>query len=101
MNPPYGPYTGQWLKRLAAHGNGIALVFARTDVSWFHQNAVLADAMLFKAGRISFCQSNGKPGPSAPGAASLFLAYGDLAVERLAATSIPGLFIQGRPRIGI
>ena len=27
-NPPYGRKAGQWLARLADHGNGIALIFA-------------------------------------------------------------------------
>ena len=28
-NPPYGTETGRWLARMAEHGNGIALIFAR------------------------------------------------------------------------
>ena len=30
MNPPYGDATEMWMQRLAEHGNGIALIFART-----------------------------------------------------------------------
>src|SRR5579864_8496494 len=30
-NPPYGRATEVWLKRMAQHGNGIALIFARTE----------------------------------------------------------------------
>ncbi len=30
VNPPYGPHAAKWMRRLAAHGDGIALVFART-----------------------------------------------------------------------
>ena len=37
LNPPYGPETGKWLGRLAAHGNGIALIFARTETDMFHR----------------------------------------------------------------
>lgn len=33
MNPPYGRETGIWLNKLAVHGDGIALVFARTETS--------------------------------------------------------------------
>ena len=29
-NPPYGREAEMWLKKLAGHGNGIALIFART-----------------------------------------------------------------------
>lgn len=31
LNPPYGPATARWLQRLARHGDGIALIFARTE----------------------------------------------------------------------
>src|SRR4051812_7340494 len=39
LNPPYGPHAASWLGRLADHGDGIALVFARTDVAWFQSIA--------------------------------------------------------------
>jgi hypothetical protein len=38
MNPPYGKETGRWLHRLADHGNGVALVFARTDTRMFFRH---------------------------------------------------------------
>lgn len=38
LNPPYGPETGRWLGRLAEHGNGIALVFARTETQMFFEH---------------------------------------------------------------
>ena len=37
MNPPYGSETGNWLGKLRLHGNGIALVFARTDTTYFQE----------------------------------------------------------------
>ena len=34
LNPPYGPETWGWLKRLADHpGGGVALIFARTETA--------------------------------------------------------------------
>lgn len=35
VNPPYGLETAKWLDRLAQHGNGIALIFARTETRMF------------------------------------------------------------------
>lgn len=35
LNPPYGNETRKWLKKLAEHGNGIALIFARTETKTF------------------------------------------------------------------
>ena len=54
LNPPYGPNTGTWMARMAAHANGIALVFSRTDAAWCQQAMQSADLMLFMAGRINF-----------------------------------------------
>jgi len=84
MNPPYGADTPKWMKKLAQHGNGIALVFARTDTAWFHQYASKADAVCFIAGRISFIPADKSllyaDGLYAPkggcGAASMLLGYG-------------------------
>lgn len=37
MNPPYGSECQKWLAKLAEHGNGIALVFARTETKMFQK----------------------------------------------------------------
>ena len=37
MNPPYGRSTGPWMRRLVRHGNGIALIFARTETKLFFE----------------------------------------------------------------
>lgn len=36
LNPPYGKQTFTWLAKLAEHGDGIALIFARTETNGFH-----------------------------------------------------------------
>jgi hypothetical protein len=54
MNPPYGNDTPRWMRKLARHGNGIALVFARTGAAWFQEYAPKADALCFIASRIKF-----------------------------------------------
>jgi len=77
LNPPYGMDTPRWLYKLVAHGNGIALVFSRTDTYWFHRFAVQADAMLFVKGRIQFIPASGPQKRSGAGAGSLLLAYGN------------------------
>jgi len=75
LNPPYGRETGKWLARLAAHGDGLALIFARTDTRWFHQYVPQATAVCFLAGRLRFVRPNGEVGDSA-GAPSLLMAFG-------------------------
>lgn len=75
MNPPYGPGTGRWLRKLAGHGDGLALVFARTDTVWFQQIAAEATALCFIGGRLRFHRPDGTPGNPAP-APSLLVAFG-------------------------
>jgi len=75
-NPPYGPHAEKFLKRMAEHGNGIALIFARTETKAFQEYCwSRADSMLFLAGRIKFrLPGGGTSGTS--GAPSVLIAYG-------------------------
>ena len=77
LNPPYGNETGKWMAKLESHGNGIALIFARTETRMFFDYVWnSADAILFIRKRISFYQVNGKQGASSGGAPSCLIAYG-------------------------
>lgn len=75
-NPPYGKETFRWLAKLAQHGNGIALIFARTETKGFHREIwQKADAVFFFEGRIRFYHSNGTQGDM-PNAPSCLVSYG-------------------------
>lgn len=84
MNPPYGMDTPKWMDKLSKHGNGIALVFARTDTKWFHAYVPKADAICFIARRIGFVPhdkallyADGQwETQGGCGAASMLVAYG-------------------------
>lgn len=90
MNPPYGRETFAWMQKLAGHGNGIALIFARTDTKGFHREVFKkADAILFLEGRIKFCRIDGKPALPA-NAPSCLIAYGKENVESLKKCGIKG-----------
>ncbi len=52
-----------------------------------------ATAVLFLKGRLSFCDTTGKPGGPA-GAASVLIAYGDEARGRLFACKLQGCFVD-------
>lgn len=84
-NPPYGKVLGRWLRKAAAHGNGITLIFARIETKaffehvWRHPNVT---AILVPEGRIRFCRADGDVAGSA-GAPSVFIGYGELAKQRL------------------
>lgn len=97
LNPPYGTQTGQWLSRLAAHGDGIALVFSRTDTRWFHEQIGSATAVCFIAGRLSFIRADGTRGGTA-GAPSLLLGYGLSCALALAAAGLGETFVVPHAR---
>lgn len=73
LNPPYGREIGKWLEKLQAHGNGIALVFGRTDTAWFH--ALEPDLIFFIKGRIKFLKPD-KTEDTNAGHGSVLLCFG-------------------------
>lgn len=95
-NPPYGSQTGIWLQRLADHGNGIALIFARTETEmFFSQVWERADALLFIEGRLYFHHVDGKKAAANSGAPSVLIAYGKENRAQLREANIPGAYIEG------
>ena len=92
MNPPYGKFTATWLEKFVNHGDGIALVYARTDTLWFHNYALKADALLFTKGRIKFINPI-KEVNALPASGSLFVACGSKSVESLKNSNM-GWFID-------
>lgn len=77
LNPPYGRETGIWLNRLVAHGNGVALIFARTETQMFFDHVWnYADAVFFFEGRLHFHHVDGRRAAANAGALSCLVAYG-------------------------
>lgn len=76
LNPPYSE-VGIWLRRLAAHGNGVALVFARTDTQWAQEILPKASSVFFPAKRIRFLRADKTQPPWTSGAPSMFLSFGE------------------------
>ena len=95
-NPPYGKETFKWLEKLAAHGDGIALIFARTETVGFHTQVWnKADAIFFFKGRLAFCKVDGSSG-DVSNAPSCLVAYGENSVARLAQSGLTGRFLKLR-----
>ncbi len=93
-NPPYGRATAVWLNKLAEHGQGTALIFARTETEMFVKEVWgKAHALLFIHGRLHFHHVDGKRASANSGAPSVLVAYGDQDAATLALCSIPGTFI--------
>jgi hypothetical protein len=75
LNPPYGRQTAVWLERLVAHGDGLALVFARSDTRWWQGVVPAATAVCLVAGRLRFVDVDGRSAGTA-GAPSALIAFG-------------------------
>ena len=97
LNPPYHRNgIPKWMERMAEHGRGFAMVFARTETVWFQRSVFgAADGVLFLAGRIRFHLRDGELAPNNCGASPVIAAYGPEALERLRLAVARGQ-LQGR-----
>ena len=96
VNPPYS--TGKidrFMGRLAAHGRGTALVFARTETAWFFNEVwARATALLFmKTPRLHFHRVDGSRAPHNCGAPTVLCAYGQDDADILHSCGINGQFV--------
>lgn len=94
-NPPYGAGVGRWLGRLRDHGHGVALVFSRTDVRWWHAVVPDASAVCFVEGRITFLPGDGSTPPGNSGGPSALIAFGADCAEAVARSGLG--ITYGRP----
>ncbi len=111
LNPPYANgVIEKWLARLAQHGRGTALIFARTETDAFFEHVWNnATAMLFMRGRINFHFGEewtdpksgrrfliGDRAPGNAGAPTVLCAYGMADADILAGCDIAGRFVPLR-----
>jgi hypothetical protein len=94
-NPPFGRHTEAWLKRMAAHGNGIALVFARTETAMFQRHVwPHAAAVLFLAKRPHFHRPDGSRAAGNSGGPICLIAYGQNNADALRASGLQGAVMK-------
>jgi DNA N-6-adenine-methyltransferase (Dam) len=95
MNPPYSSEAVRWLRRMALHGHGTALVFARTETGWFFETVWReASAVLFLEGRLHFHRANGVRAHANAGAPSCLVAYGQRDARILQMAGLKGAFVK-------
>jgi hypothetical protein len=95
LNPPFDRYqVAKWMQKLADHGDGIALVHARTEAEWFQPVWHHASLILFLGKRLKFCRPDGSEQPANSGAPAVLAAFGKVAAERLAASGIAGAYVD-------
>jgi hypothetical protein len=94
-NPPYSKDAVLWMRKLAEHGTGTALIFARTETAWFVETVWGgADAVLFLHGRLCFHDAAGVKAPANAGAPSCLVAYGEFDVMALEFCGLPGTLVR-------
>lgn len=85
LNPPFGSQATAWLKRMAEHGNGIALIAARTETKMFFDHVWgRASGVLFVRGRPHFHYVDGRRAAFNSGAPICLIAYGAGDLQTLA-----------------
>lgn len=100
LNPPYSrPLIEQFVRRIAEHGNGIALLFNRCDNTMFHDIIFpTATAMKFLRKRIRFYRPDGTRGDS-PGCGSVLIAWGEDNAAVIRDCELEGKYIRLNDRI--
>ena len=103
LNPPYSrPAIERFMGRMAAHGRGIALIFARTETDMFFETVwARASALLFLHRRLNFHHADGRRAKLNSGAPTVLCAYGESATERLAFSGLDGQFVPLRLPRGV
>lgn len=62
LNPPFHRFQiAGWLRRMAEHNHGIALVHVRTETEWFDILWQRASALFFLSQRVTFLKEDGSP----------------------------------------
>lgn len=94
LNPPYSnPLLQDFLKKMAEHNRGIALVFSKIEAKWFHDIVFeYATAIKFLYNRIQFFKPDGTKGMQ-PRNGSMLVAYGMADAEILSISPIKGKFL--------
>lgn len=95
LNPPYNRYhICEWLSKMAEHKNGICLMFARTETTYF-QDFVFkyAHSILFIKGRLSFYDVKGNKAKANSGAPSVLISYTQCDTDIIIKSGIQGELI--------
>lgn len=95
LNPPYSrKLIVPFIEKMARHGNGVALIFNRMDITLWHETIFpTVDSMFILRGRLKFYRPDGSQGDSA-GCGSVLLAWGEDNSRALQNSGLSGVFIK-------
>lgn len=97
LNPPFGPkpVVAAFMARMAEHGCGTALLFARTETEVFFDTVwSAATAALFLKGRPAFHHQDGRRARANSGAPVVLIAYGTEDARRLRGCGLAGRYVH-------
>lgn len=94
LNPPYSK-NDLFMQKMAFHGRGMALVFARTETKWFQKWVFpYAKSILFFNKRIKFYKEDCTEAKGNAGAPSVLIAYSKHDSEILKRLDDLGFFVE-------
>jgi hypothetical protein len=99
LNPPYDRKTIRlWMRKMAEHSNGIALVFMRQGTRWFDEEVMpYTTGYLVLTGNLKFIPGSGQEASRSP-SASVLVAYDPVGQSEnnmaLRNCALPGHFID-------
>lgn len=101
LNPPYEvELIRRFLAKMAQHGRGMGLIFARTETQHFQRLILpVCDALFFIEGRLHFHYPDGRRAKHNAGAPSVLCAYGPEDAEILSEIALDGAFMPLRLRL--
>lgn len=91
LNPPYSN-VAPWISRMAAHGYGTALIFAKTETKAFMTILDTATSLFFIEGHLRFHMPDGQPARDRAKSPSVLCAWGLEDTDYLAGLKWPGRF---------
>lgn len=95
LNPPFDRYeVGKWIKKLAEHNYGTALLHVRTEAAWFEPVWQRASAILFLADRLYFHYPDGRRAEANSGAPACLCAFGLFDAQKLKNSGIHGYLVE-------
>lgn len=91
LNPPYSN-VHDWLDKMVAHADGVALVNARPETLWFQRALMNAVAVLWVRRRIDFLRPDGVA--THPPVGSVLIGYGEHNAVALEHCSVEGVAMR-------
>ena len=92
LNPPFSN-AAPFIRKLVEHGNGIALVFCRSDAVWFQEAVRAATLVYLLRGRMNFTRP-GRKEPSRCPLGCVLLAFGKSNANAVLRAGLDGIAIK-------